>query len=153
MITACLQTLKVTTKGDVCGTKAEIRLVLPQGAPISAILFLIYINDLKSYCPRAEDRSIKQQEVGKEEIILTADDFILYTSSWGALQYWLDACAIWAHKNTMKWESNKCAIICDSEADKKGNKDNATHRGARNQKHYNRSIPRHHNDKQRHSRK
>lgn len=49
MIAACLQPLTVTTKGDILGTKAVIKLELTQGAPLSAMLFLIYIDDLPEY--------------------------------------------------------------------------------------------------------
>lgn len=52
MLTACMQVLRVSTKCDVQGTTAEIRLGLTQGAPLSPILFLIYIDDLPRFCRR-----------------------------------------------------------------------------------------------------
>lgn len=46
MLAVWIQVLTVKIKGDVLGPEARIILGLIQGAPLSLILFLIYINDL-----------------------------------------------------------------------------------------------------------
>lgn len=55
MLRTCLQTLTVTTKGDILGKEARLRLGLTQGAPLSPILFLLHINDLPQFCPKPTD--------------------------------------------------------------------------------------------------
>lgn len=101
MIATYLQLQVVTTKGDVLGTRATIRLGLPQRSPLPPILFLIYIDYILQYCPRIESRAVGEQ-VRKDEITLTADAVIRQTRSWGNLQYWLKACGRGANKIVLR---------------------------------------------------
>lgn len=112
MFSACLQVLRVSSKGDVLGETAEIRLGLPQGTPLSPVLLIIYINDLPLYCRRWVDYGVQTHSRGRAEISLTADDVILHTDDWGGLIEWLDACGRWSCKKGMRWESSKCTVIC-----------------------------------------
>lgn len=112
MLTACLQELSITTKVDVTGTVAAQRLGLTQGAPLSPLLFLIYIDDIAKYCHRPVPDAVQNREIGNAEITLTANDVALHTRDWRSLQSWLDACTRWAQAKKMRWESTKCAIIC-----------------------------------------
>lgn len=56
MPTACLRVLTVKTKEDVMGNEAKISLGLTQGAPLSPMLFLVYINDLPACCRRRMEK-------------------------------------------------------------------------------------------------
>lgn len=58
MLTACPQPLEVETKGVVLGNKATLTLALTQGAPLSPISFVIYINDLPSFFPRSVEEGV-----------------------------------------------------------------------------------------------
>lgn len=49
MLTACLQTLSITTKDDVTEIRMEQRMGLTQGAPLSPVLFLVYINNITRF--------------------------------------------------------------------------------------------------------
>lgn len=112
MLKACLQTLTVTTKGDVMGKEAQIILGLTQGAPLSLVLCLIYINDIADHCPRQLETTVTTNSVGKAEITLTADDVVVHAADWESMQVWLDACKNWAKEKGMKWEATKCTVIC-----------------------------------------
>lgn len=89
MIQACLQALNVTKKRDVMGKEVTVKLSLTQGSPLSALLFLIYINDISHR--RKTDRAVVQNRMGDAEISLTADVVIVNTENWPAMQVWVDA--------------------------------------------------------------
>lgn len=54
-----LQELILSTKGDVTGTTAVQRLGLTQEAPLSPILFLIYIDYLAEFCPKPTTTTVQ----------------------------------------------------------------------------------------------
>lgn len=115
IIPACLQEIMVEWKGNVTRKRATLRLSLTQGPPLSSVLFLIYINDMTEFCPRPVSFEAQEDTLGGAEVTLMADDVVLHAKGWGELQRWLDACSRWACKKNMKWESSKCAVICESE--------------------------------------
>lgn len=59
MLPACLQELTITTKADMTVTKTFQRLILRKGAPLSPILFLIYIDDIVKYFHRSVPEDVK----------------------------------------------------------------------------------------------
>lgn len=119
MLTACLQDLKVITKEDETGNQEKIRLGLTKGTPLSPILFPVYINDLRAFCRRRMQKEVVAKKVGKAEVIMTADNVHLHTSSWADMYTWLAAFSWWAYKKRMTWESTECKVICQSEEEVK----------------------------------
>lgn len=119
MLTACRQVLRVTTKGDALGKEAYIILGLTQGAPLSSVLFLIYIDDLQNFCRKETDQEVMVDELESAEITLTADDAVIYTTDWKSMQIWLDAFSRWVSKKEIKWENSKCKVICRSNEEAK----------------------------------
>lgn len=85
MITTCLQVLTITTKGDVLGAEAQIRLGITQAAPLSPILFLIYLNGLHEYCPRKTYQEVIYGKIRTMEITLTADNAMIHTKGWAGM--------------------------------------------------------------------
>lgn len=83
MLRAFLQTLTDTTKGDVMGKEAILRLGLTQGAPLSPVLFIVYTNNLTQFCTRPIDSRLKTREIGKADLTLTAHDVVLQATNWG----------------------------------------------------------------------
>lgn len=78
---ACLQQLSISTKEDVTGTTAVQRLGLTEGAPLSPILFLEYIDDISQYCHRPAPSPVQEWNISGTEITLTADDVTLHTKN------------------------------------------------------------------------
>lgn len=74
------------TKGDVLGKEAKLRLGLMQDAPLSPILFLVYISDLHQFCRRQTNFEVLEESLGKAEVKLTVDDVAIHTKDWGAMQ-------------------------------------------------------------------
>lgn len=59
VLRACLQPLRISTKGDVLNTTVIQRLGLTLGAPLSTIIFLMYIEDLGDNGTRAMEKDVK----------------------------------------------------------------------------------------------
>lgn len=91
MLQACLQQLKVSTKGDIMGNEAVRKLGLKEGAPLSTTLLLVYINDIYDFCPRKSNKEVITNQIGKAEMKLAADDVIFHTNNWINTQIFLDA--------------------------------------------------------------
>lgn len=113
ILKAFLQALKITTKGDVTGTKIVQKLVLTQGSPLSLVLFLVYINKITHFCPRPSPSSVITDSIREAGITITADDIALHTRDWPTLQKWLKVFSRWACKNNMLWKSTKFTIDID----------------------------------------
>lgn len=65
MLTAFLQDLTVTSKGDVTGNEDRIKLGMKKGAPHSPILFLIYINGIHCFGQENTDYEVVENRMGK----------------------------------------------------------------------------------------
>lgn len=115
MLSAYLQPLLISTKGDILGKTAELRLGLIQGAQPSPTLFLIYINDIHEYYPRTTETGVLLDEMGNADLTLTADDVTIHTEDLEKMQAWLDACSEWEIHKGMRWESRKCTLVCASQ--------------------------------------
>lgn len=111
MVSASLQVLTVSSKGEVLVETAETRLGLTQGPP-TPILFIEYINNLPRYCRSGVDHEVQPQTKGSTEISLTADDVKLHTMDWSGLISCLDDCGRWACKKGMRLESTEYTVIC-----------------------------------------
>lgn len=87
------------------------RLVLTQEAPLSPILFLIYINDIVNFCHRSTTETVLVESIGESEITMTADDILRQSKEWPSLQLWLDACSRCAKKKKMRWDRTERVIL------------------------------------------
>lgn len=65
--------VRVRTKKDPTDYSAVITRRLPQGVPLPPVYFHIYIGDLEMEVERGSDVS----NIGREEVVLVADDVIL----------------------------------------------------------------------------
>lgn len=107
ILPACLQVLKVTTKGDVTGKEASIKLGLTQGTPLSPTLFLVHINDILRFCRRHTEHEVVEKRIGSAEITLTSDDVAIHTKTGQTCRYgWTPALKGLTNK-AMKWENAK----------------------------------------------
>lgn len=79
MLTAFLQVLTVTTKGDVLEKEAEIRLGHAQRVPLFPMLFVLYMNDLHSFCNRGKEKEIIMDNIRELKITITAEDIAIHT--------------------------------------------------------------------------
>lgn len=116
MLRACLQPLTVSTKGDTVNTERIQRLGITKGAPLSTIIFLIYIDDIGSCGTRPLDDVVNTENLGNAEMTLTADDVIIHRREWVHVKIWLDDCYRWAEKKGMKWGPINYTVIQEENA-------------------------------------
>lgn len=100
------------TQGESTGAVGMVGKGVPQGSPLSPILFNIYMDKLPKYVNTSMSRSMHR--LGTEadrDLIMYADDVKLLARDENVLQTMLNGAKQWAEENNMKWSIEKCVII------------------------------------------
>lgn len=106
MIGMCLQPLELRTRNDISDTIAVQNRGVPQGSPLSPILYNLYMDTYPIY--------LRENAAGEDDqwtVDLYADDVKIQTVNTYVLQHILNLSTEWAEKMGMKWSTKKCKVI------------------------------------------
>jgi len=106
-ISMFLGTDTVSTCGDETNAKANVRVGVPEGSPLSPTIFNLYIDELAS-----ELEKVKQKHANLPATIY-ADDVVIFAKSHQGLKKSLRICTDWAKAAGMEWatETGKSCVL------------------------------------------
>lgn len=109
MISAVLSPVIISTRGDATLTTGKITKGVPQGSPLSPILFNIFMDSYADWLTKERGRWKNRAE--DWEVTLFADDVKLMAKEPGLLQDLLWDSEKWANETGMLWSIKKCHIL------------------------------------------
>jgi hypothetical protein len=101
--------VEITVNGDL-GLAINTNTGLPQGSPVSPVLFLIYITNLASLVEATVDSAVALSFIDDITWIVDSTDDVDIT---GKLNRYTETCLAWAQDNAVRFEEDKTkAILC-----------------------------------------
>ena len=112
MIALELQTMSITTKGDLTATSAEVSIGVPQGGSSSSPLYNVQMDTLGEEIDKTKASLSREGRSDMDvDLSMFADDVKIQAKTAAGLQGALEVCTKWAIETRSTWNVKKCHVL------------------------------------------